>query len=131
MTTAALVLPDSSSAAPAVHCLAGDASVAAAVVRGDDAMILVAEDAGTHSDELADLFRSLAGRGTPLGALAVLLDDAISSWGGARRHGHARRRARARIHRLAPRRSDADRRGSAGFTHPDRGRYPRASPRPP
>ena len=83
MTSAALVLPDSSSGAPAVHCLAGDAAVAAAVVRGDDAMVLVAEDAGTHSDELADLFRSLAGRGTPLGALAALLDEAISSWGGS------------------------------------------------
>ena len=82
MTSAALVLPDPSSAAPAVHCLAGDASVAAAVMRGDDAMILVAEDAGSHSGELADLFRSLAGRGTPLGALAVLLDEAIASWGG-------------------------------------------------
>ena len=35
MTSAAIVLPDSSSAAPAVHCLAGDASVAAAVVRGE------------------------------------------------------------------------------------------------
>ncbi|MCZ3387430.1 MAG: serine/threonine-protein phosphatase [Actinomycetia bacterium] len=83
MTTAALVLPDSSSAAPAVHCLAGDASVAAAVVRGDDAMVLVAEDAGAHSGELADLFRALAGRGTPLGALAALLDEAITSWGGS------------------------------------------------
>lgn len=81
MSSAALVLPDSSSAAPAVHCLAGDASVATAVVRGDDAMILVAEDAGEHSDELADLFCALAGRGTPLGALAALLDDAISGWG--------------------------------------------------
>lgn len=83
MTTAALVLPNSSSAAPAVHCLAGDASVAAAVVRGDDAMVLVAEDAGSHSVELADLFRTLAGRGTPLGALAALLDEAITSWGGS------------------------------------------------
>jgi hypothetical protein len=83
MTSAALVLPDSSSAAPAVHCLAGDASVAAAVVRGDDAMVLVAEDAGAHSDELAELFRSLAGRGTPLGALAALLDEAIGDWGGS------------------------------------------------
>jgi hypothetical protein len=83
MTTAALVLPDSTSRAPAVHCLAGDASVATAVVRGDDALILVAEDAGEHSDELSDLFRTLAGRGTPLGATAALLDDAVTEWGGS------------------------------------------------
>ncbi len=81
MTSAALVLPDATSRAPAVHCLAGDASVASAVVHGDDALILVAEDAGEHSDELHELFSSLATRGTPLGAIAVLLDEAVSGWG--------------------------------------------------
>lgn len=83
MTTAALVLPEVPSRAPAVHCLAGDASVATAVMRGDDAMILVAETAGDHSAELSDLFRALAERGTPLGATAALLDDAVTEWGGS------------------------------------------------
>lgn len=83
MTSAALVLPDATSRAPAVHCLAGDASVATAVVLGDAALILVAEDAGEHSDELADLFSAIATRGTPLGAIAALLDEAITGWGGS------------------------------------------------
>ena len=82
MTTAALVLPDATSRAPAVHCLAGDASVATAVVLGDAARILVAEDAGDRSDELADVFATIAMRGTPLGAIAALLDDVVSGWGG-------------------------------------------------
>ncbi|MEO8106927.1 MAG: hypothetical protein ABI720_06370 [Actinomycetes bacterium] len=81
MTSAALVLPDATSRAPAVHCLAGDASVATAVVFGDDALILVAEDAGEHSDELSELFTTLAVRGTPLGAIAAILDEAITGWG--------------------------------------------------
>lgn len=81
MTSAALVLPDSSSLAPSVCCLAGDASVAAAVVCGDAASILVAEGAGAASDDLAQLFSDFARRGTPLGAMSVLLDEAISGWG--------------------------------------------------
>lgn len=81
MTTAALVLADASSLAPSVHCLAGDASVAAAVVSGDVASILVAEGAGAASDELNQLFCDFARRGTPLGAMSVLLDEAIAGWG--------------------------------------------------
>ena len=81
MTTAALVLADSSSLAPPVHCLAGDASVATAAVCGDAAAILVAEGAGEASEDLAQLFEDFARRGTPLGAMSVLLDEAVSGWG--------------------------------------------------
>ena len=62
-----------------MHCLAGDASVATAVVRGDDALILVAEDAGAHSDELAELFAHLPSAGRRSAPSAALLDDAVSS----------------------------------------------------
>ena len=82
MSTAALVLADSSgSLAPSVHCLSGDESVATAVLCGDAAVILVAEGAGTASAQLASLFEDFARRGTPLGAISVLLDEAISGWG--------------------------------------------------
>jgi hypothetical protein len=81
MSTAALVLPDSSSLAPSVHCLAGEASVATAVMCGDVAVILVAEGAGKSSEDLAQLFEDFARRGMPLGAMSVLLDEAISGWG--------------------------------------------------
>jgi len=81
MSTAALLLPDSSSLAPSVHCLAGEASVATAVMCGDVAVILVAEGAGKSSEDLAQLFEDFARRGMPLGAMSVLLDEAIAGWG--------------------------------------------------
>ena len=81
MTSAALFLADSSSLAPSVHCLAGDASVATAVVSDDVASILVAEGCGAASDDLAELFCDFARRGTPLGAMSVLLDEAVAGWG--------------------------------------------------
>jgi hypothetical protein len=84
MTSAALVLPPPTSAAPAVHCLAGDASVATAIACGDVATVLVAEDAGAASDELAAIFEELAECGTPLEVTSRRLDEAIAE---ARLHG--------------------------------------------
>ena len=82
MTSAALVLADShGSLAPPVHCLSGDESVATAVLCGDAVVILVAEGAGEASAQLASMFEDFARRGTPLGAISVLLDEAISAWG--------------------------------------------------
>ncbi|MFL6070938.1 MAG: SpoIIE family protein phosphatase [Actinomycetes bacterium] len=81
MTSAALVLADSASLAPPVHCLCGDESAATAVVCDDAVVILVAEGAGEASGRLANLFEDFARRGTPLGAISVLLDEAVTDWG--------------------------------------------------
>ena len=81
MTSAALVLPTSSSFAPPVYCLAGEASVGTAVVCGDAVAVLVAEGAGEASEQLSEMFEDFARRGMPLGAISVLLDEAVSSWG--------------------------------------------------
>jgi hypothetical protein len=81
MTAAALVLADTGSPAPPVHCLSGEESVAAAVRCGDAVAVLVAEGAAASSDRLAELFCDFAARGTPIGAIGVLLDEAVCSWG--------------------------------------------------
>ena len=73
MTSAALVLADSASLAPPVHCLCGDESAATAVICDDAVVILVAEGAGEASGRLADLFEDFARRGTPLGASQCFL----------------------------------------------------------
>jgi hypothetical protein len=78
MTSAALVLPPAASAAPSVHCLAGDASVATAIAYGDVATVLVAEDAGAASDELAAIVEELAGSGAPLAVTSRRLDAAVA-----------------------------------------------------
>jgi hypothetical protein len=81
MTSAAIVLADSGSLAHPVHCLCGDESVATAVPCGDAVVILVAEGAGEASGRLAELFDDFARRGMPLGAISVLLDEAVADWG--------------------------------------------------
>jgi len=81
MTAAALVLADTGSPAPPVHCLCGDESVATAVRCGDAVVVLVAEGAGEASGRLAELFDDFARRGTPIGAIGMLLDEAVCSLG--------------------------------------------------
>jgi len=81
MSTAALVIADSGSPIPPVHCLCGEQSVATAVRCGDAVVVLVAEGAGSASGQLAELFEDFARRGTPLGAIGVLLDEAVCGWG--------------------------------------------------
>ena len=81
MTSAALVLADTGSLAPPVHCLCGGESVATAVRCGEAVVVLVAEGAGAASGQLAELFDDFARRGTPIGAIGVLLDEAVCGWG--------------------------------------------------
>jgi 3-oxoacyl-(acyl-carrier-protein) synthase len=81
MTSAALVLADSASLAPPVHCLCGDESAATAVACDDAVVILVAEGAGAASGELSELFEDFARRGMPLGAITLLLDEAVTDRG--------------------------------------------------
>jgi len=81
MTAAALVLADTGSLAPPVHCLSGDESVATAVRCGDAVVVMVAEGAGSSSGRLAELFDDFARRGMPIAAIGMLLDEAVCTWG--------------------------------------------------
>lgn len=80
MTASPLLLPDATSHAPAAFCLADARSVAVVVEHGDGLSILVAEDVGSRSENLAEVFTAGVRFGIPLGVMAARLDEVVKNW---------------------------------------------------